>query len=430
MYNKVSIVKPSLRKAQSYSELIISVKHACSQAFLKLQRLQPAFYVTAMRLSIVVTLVLSLLEEMRDGCLTRFEIVDRRSIVFCSSEADVHFGNKSCDVCEYETCDDKSWDYSSENNHLANDCIKRFLSKACACNYCFVCRQLVNLLTGGTKSKPYSSWQTRIKNVLLRARFDYKFAQLVRIIIVTIKRKWLFIVLGDSCVVKSLMLLTRALSIDSTAKAYKRLVVDSSNWLINWILKIYFRRLSSKANIVEAGKTGLLVSVNRFDFGSGYKFSTYAKWWVKQKMGIALTLALPVQQKRISVSKVRSANAELFGLNAISVVKVERLKLISFDRAGENYDLHSVIASDNSDVVDRRRGAVRIFSMLQRLVFLTPKEERILRLRGHASFNRSWSLAKIGREMGLSRERIRQIEASAGAKVRTVCNDAIETCYS
>ncbi len=106
--------------------------------------------------------------------------------------------------------------------------------------------------------------------------------------------------------------------------------------------------------------------------------------------------------------------------NGISIVKADRYRMVSFDRTiGDDCDLHAVTAYDNVAAnVKCYGGGVRVFKVLRRLALLSSREERILRLRGHSLTDFKRSLAKIGCELGLSKERVRQIELTANAKLR------------
>ncbi len=136
----------------------------------------------------------------------------------------------------------------------------------------------------------------------------------------------------------------------------------------------------------------------------------------------ASMVSAAAQTFRTNILKMRSVGIGQNVSNSISIVKAGRCRPVSLDQAlGGNCDLHAVTAYDDAAVnVKCYDGVVRAFKFLRRLTLLSSREERVLRLRGHSLTDFKRSLARIGRELGLSKERIRQIELTAGARVRTL----------
>ncbi len=133
------------------------------------------------------------------------------------------------------------------------------------------------------------------------------------------------------------------------------------------------------------------------------------------------TLSAAAQTFRTNILKIRSVGIGQNISNTISIVKAERYRMVSLDQTiGDNCDLHAVTADNSALNFKRYDGIARAFKFLRRLALLSSREERILRLRGHSLTDFKRSLAKIGRELGLSKERIRQIELTASATVRTL----------
>ncbi|ATW06012.1 RNA polymerase sigma factor rpoD [Candidatus Hodgkinia cicadicola] len=390
-----------------------------SQVFSKLRCLQSAFFANTVRLPIVVTLVLSLLEEEYSDCLTSFKLVDRRLIKLCCGfERNEHTGVGSCFVCEHETCDKQSWEYLLECEYSAGAITSCFRFKVCECRRCLFCWALLKLLLCDLKRN--ISWQSRMASLLLKSNVDYKFVQLIRVVVLILKRRWLFTVLDCKCAVRPLALLSWALVCESQIRRYKRSVVSDSRWLAVWIFKTCFQYSLNKSSIVRAGRLGLLISVNRFDFHSGFKFSTYARWWVRHRMLDVLMLSATAQASRTSVLKTCSVGIGQSVSNSISIVKADRYRMVSLDQAiGDSCDLHAVTAYDSAaDNVKCYDGVVAVFKFLRRLALLPSREERVLRLRGHLLTDFKRSLVEIGCELGLCKERIRQIELTATARVR------------
>ncbi len=161
-------------------------RFAQSQIFSKLQRLQYAFFINAIRLPIVTTLMLSILEEEYSDCLISFRLVDRRLIKLCCDfEQNEHAGAEDCSVCERETCDKQSWEYSLECEYSADAITSCFQFRACECRRCLLCWALVKLLMHSLKGN--IDWQIQMVSLLLKANVDYKFAQLIRVVILTLK---------------------------------------------------------------------------------------------------------------------------------------------------------------------------------------------------------------------------------------------------
>ncbi|AUG33825.1 RNA polymerase sigma factor rpoD [Candidatus Hodgkinia cicadicola] len=395
------------------------MKFTQSQVFSKLQCLQSVFFVNAVRLPVVTALMLAILEEEYSDCLTGFKLVDRRLInLCCDFEQNEHTGD--CSVCEHETCNKRSWEYLLECEYSAGAITSCFQFRVCECRRCSLCWALVKLLAYNLKDN--FNWQIQAASLLLKANVDYKLAQLVRVVIIILKRKWLFTALDCRCALRPLALLRWALVCESEIRRCKRSVVSDSRWLAAWIFKTCFQYSLNKSSIVRAGKLGLLISVNRFDFHSGFKFSTYARWWVRHKMLDMSALSATAQTFGTNVLKIRSVGIGQNISNTISIVKAERYKTVSLDQTiGGDCDLHAVTAYDNTTVNAKCcDGVARAFKFLRRLALLPSREERVLRLRGHSSTDFGRSLAKIGRELGLSKERIRQIELTASARVRTL----------
>lgn len=182
------------------------MKLAQSQIFSKLRRLQCVFFVNAVRLPTVTALMLSLLEEEYGDCLTGFKLVDRRLIKLCCDfERSEHVGTGDCFVCEHETCDKRSWEYLLECEYSAGVITSCFQFRVCECRRCSLCWALVKLLMHCLKDS--NNWQVQMASLLLKANVDYKLAQLIRVVVTTLKRKWLFSALDCECALRPLALL-------------------------------------------------------------------------------------------------------------------------------------------------------------------------------------------------------------------------------
>ncbi|XXM93377.1 MAG: sigma factor-like helix-turn-helix DNA-binding protein [Candidatus Hodgkinia cicadicola] len=370
-----------------------------------------------------------MLEESYSDCLSSFDIADHKLVKLCSNlGGNEHAGGSDCDVCKLETCNRRNWVYLLESEYLYTRFISYFWFRACECRQCLLYRLLISLTI--CKTRTGAGWQTRIINALFKINIDCKLIQIMCFVATTLRRKWLFAALDCKCALTAIAALNRAVACELEIKYYKRLIVSSSRWLTAWILKTCFQHSLNKPDIARAGKLGLLISVNRFDFYSGFKFSTYARWWVKHRMFKVSMLSVTIQMPKASVFRIRSASTDYSASHAVSVYKSDCFRLVSLDQTiGDDCDLHSVTAySGAAGGIERYKGIVWAFKILKKLVLLAPKEERVLRLRGQLITGYGRSLTRIGNELGLSRERVRQIELRASAKVRAL-NDAVVQKY-